>query len=45
VATLGRIEDAGGRLYSATEQFGDDAGGRLYRNILLSIAENERDRW
>lgn len=44
VATLGRIEDAGGRLYSATEQFGDDAAGRLYRNILLSIAENERDR-
>ena len=44
VAALARIEGAGGRLYSATEQFGDDAGGRMYRNILLAIAENERDR-
>jgi DNA invertase Pin-like site-specific DNA recombinase len=34
VAALARIEGAGGRLYSATEQFGDDAGGRMYRNIL-----------
>ena len=44
VATLARIEAAGGRLYSATEQFGEDAGGRLYRNILLSIAQSERER-
>ena len=41
---LGRIEDAGGRLVSATEQFGDDATGRMTRNILLSVAEMERER-
>jgi hypothetical protein len=35
---LGRIEDAGGRLVSATEQFGDDPTGRMTRNILLAIA-------
>ena len=41
---VGRIEAAGGRLYSATEQFGDDPAGRLTRNVLLSIAEMERER-
>jgi DNA invertase Pin-like site-specific DNA recombinase len=41
---LGRIEDAGGRLWSATETLGDDPTGRMTRNVLLSIAEMERDR-
>jgi DNA invertase Pin-like site-specific DNA recombinase len=41
---LGRIEAAGGRVVSATEQFGDDATGRMTRNILLAVAENERER-
>jgi DNA invertase Pin-like site-specific DNA recombinase len=29
---------------SATEAFGDDATGRMTRNILLAVAENERER-
>ena len=41
---LGRIEDAGGRLVSATEQLDDSASGRMTRNILLSVAEMERER-
>ena len=41
---LERIESSGGRLYSATEQFGDDPNSRMMRNILLSVAENGRER-
>ncbi len=41
---LERIEAAGGRLWSATEQLDDSASGRMVRTILLSVAENERDR-
>lgn len=41
---IDRIEAAGGRLFSATEEFGDDPAGRMTRNVLLSIAEMERER-
>lgn len=41
---LDRIEGAGGRLYSATEQLDDSPNGVMVRNILLSIAQGERDR-
>lgn len=41
---LERIEAAGGRVYSATEDFGQGLNAKLLRNILLSIAENERER-
>jgi DNA invertase Pin-like site-specific DNA recombinase len=44
LTALERIEKAGGRLYSATEQLGDDPAGRMLRNILLAVAENERER-
>ena len=37
---LARIEGAGGRVYPATE----DTGNKMVRNILLTIAEAERDR-
>jgi DNA invertase Pin-like site-specific DNA recombinase len=39
-----RVEAAGGRLFSATEQTDDTAAGKVTRTILLAIAENERDR-
>jgi site-specific DNA recombinase len=41
---LARIEDAGGRVYSATEPFGDGAMGSFSRNMLLSLAQMERER-
>ncbi|HSI98260.1 MAG TPA: recombinase family protein [Gaiellaceae bacterium] len=41
---LGRIEAAGGRVYSATEQYGDDSMGSFTRNLLLNIAQMERER-
>jgi DNA invertase Pin-like site-specific DNA recombinase len=44
LGALERIEAAGGRLWSATEQLDDSASGRMVRTILLSVAENERDR-
>jgi DNA invertase Pin-like site-specific DNA recombinase len=44
LAALGRIEAAGGRVYSASEQWGDDSGGRFLRNVLLNVAEMERER-
>ena len=37
---LERVEGAGGRVYSATE----DTGNRMLRTILLAVAENERER-
>jgi DNA invertase Pin-like site-specific DNA recombinase len=40
-----RIEAAGGRLYSASGEGGDDSPtGRMTRNLFLSIAEMERER-
>ncbi|HEU0246993.1 MAG TPA: recombinase family protein [Gaiellaceae bacterium] len=44
VNALGRIEAAGGRVWSATEDFSDDPSGRMMRTILLAVAENERER-
>ena len=41
---LERIEGAGARVYSATENFGDDPAGRMVRTIFFAIAENERER-
>lgn len=41
---LDRIESAGGRVYSATEDFGPGASGKMMRTILLAVAENERER-
>jgi site-specific DNA recombinase len=37
---IDRVEAAGGRLYSATEE----TGNRMLRTILLAVAENERER-
>ena len=39
-----RIEAAGGRGYSATEDFGNGASANMLRTILLAVAENERER-
>lgn len=44
MTALERIEGAGGKLYSATESFGDDPSGRMLRTVLLAVAENERER-
>jgi site-specific DNA recombinase len=44
VNALERIEGAGGRVWSATEDFGDGPAGRMVRTILLAVAENERAR-
>ena len=41
---LARIEAAGGRVYSASEDFGTGPNATMLRNILLSVAQNERDR-
>ena len=40
LSTLERIEAAGGRVYSATE----DTRNKMVRTILLAVAEHERDR-
>jgi site-specific DNA recombinase len=40
LVAMERVEGAGGRVYSATE----DTGNRMLRTILLAVAENERDR-
>lgn len=39
-----RIETAGGRLFSATEQLGDGPAGRMTVNVLVSVAQMERER-
>src|SRR5205823_2273756 len=41
---LDRIEKAGGRVYSATETFGDTSEGRFTRTMFLNMAELESDR-
>jgi site-specific DNA recombinase len=41
---LERIEGAGGRLWSASEQLDDSPTGVMTRNILLAVAQGERDR-
>lgn len=41
---LGRVEAAGGRVYSATEPLDDGPMGVFTRNMLLSMAQMERDR-
>lgn len=41
---LERVEAAGGRVYSATEEYGDDSAGRFTRNVLLTVAQMERER-
>ena len=43
LVALDRIESAGGRLYSATEDFSGDSG-KMMRTVMLAFAENERDR-
>ena len=40
----GRLRAAGGRLISSQESLGDDATGVMTRNILLAIAQMERER-
>lgn len=40
----GRLEAAGGRIVSAQEQLDDSPTGVMTQNILLSIAQMERDR-
>ena len=44
LAALERIEGAGGRVWSATEDFGAGPSGKMMRTILLAIGEAERDR-
>jgi DNA invertase Pin-like site-specific DNA recombinase len=39
-----RVQAAGGRLYSATEDTDDSPSGKMLRTFLLAIAEAERDR-
>ena len=44
LAALERVEGAGGRVWSATEDFGDGPSGKMMRTILLAVGESERDR-
>ena len=44
LTALDRIEAAGGRVWSSTEDFGDGPSGRMVRTILLAVAENESER-
>lgn len=44
LTALERIEGSGGKVYSATEQWDDSSSGRFTRNVLLSVAQIERDR-
>ncbi len=44
LVALERIEASGGRVWSATEQWDASPSGKMVRTILLSVAENERDR-
>ncbi len=44
LAALERVEGAGGRVWSATEDFGDGPSGKMLRTILLAVGEAERDR-
>jgi DNA invertase Pin-like site-specific DNA recombinase len=43
-SALERIERAGGRVYSATEQWGDGAMGRFTRDLYVNLAQMERER-
>ncbi|WDZ91177.1 recombinase family protein [Nocardiopsis sp. HUAS JQ3] len=43
---LGRLEKAGGHLFSATEQIDTNtSAGRFNRNVLMDVAEFERERF
>ena len=44
LSALERIQDAGGNVWSATEDFGDGPSGKMLRTILLAVGEAERDR-
>ena len=44
LAALERVEGAGGRVWSATEDFGEGPSGKMLRTILLAVGEAERDR-